>query len=52
MTRLVVNFSQSVVRRLGLPDDISGAAAFLASEDSSYMTGETLIISGGMPSRL
>ncbi|KAJ3663960.1 hypothetical protein Zmor_008173 [Zophobas morio] len=44
--------SRIPMNRLGLPDDISGAAAFLASEDSSYMTGETLIISGGMPSRL
>ena len=33
--------------RLGQPDDIAGAAVFLASSDSSWITGETLVISGG-----
>lgn len=33
--------------RLGQPDDIAGAAVFLASQDSSWITGETLVISGG-----
>jgi 3-oxoacyl-[acyl-carrier protein] reductase len=33
--------------RTGQPDDIAGAAVFLASADSSWITGETLIISGG-----
>jgi len=33
--------------RLGQPDDIAGAAVFLASADSSWITGETLVISGG-----
>jgi len=44
--------SRVPMNRLGVPHDISGAAAFLASEDASYMTGETLIITGGMASRL
>jgi dehydrogenase/reductase SDR family protein 4 len=47
-----VVLSKIPMNRLGLPNDISGAAAFLASEDASYVTGETLIIAGGMPSRL
>ena len=34
--------------RIGEPQDIAGAAVFLASQDSSWITGETLIISGGM----
>lgn len=38
--------------RLGKPEDISGIAAFLASDDSSYLTGETILVTGGMPSRL
>jgi len=38
--------------RLGMPDDISGAAAFLVSDDASYITGETIVIAGGMTSRL
>jgi len=33
--------------RLGQPDDIAGAAVFLASADSSWITGETLVIAGG-----
>jgi 3-oxoacyl-[acyl-carrier protein] reductase len=33
--------------RLGQPDDIAGAAVFLASSESSWITGETLVIAGG-----
>ena len=38
--------------RLGMPDEIASVAAFLASNDASYITGETIIASGGMKSRL
>jgi dehydrogenase/reductase SDR family member 4 len=38
--------------RLGTPEDMGGAAAFLLSDDAAYVTGETLVASGGMPSRL
>ena len=38
--------------RLGTPADMGGAVAFLCSEDSSYMTGETLVVAGGMHARL
>uniref|UniRef100_A0A7S0M055 Dehydrogenase/reductase SDR family member 4 n=1 Tax=Cryptomonas curvata TaxID=233186 RepID=A0A7S0M055_9CRYP len=34
--------------RLGEGDDISGVAAFLASDDSQYVTGETIVAAGGM----
>lgn len=33
--------------RLGQPEDIAGAAVFFASSDSAWITGETLVISGG-----
>jgi NAD(P)-dependent dehydrogenase (short-subunit alcohol dehydrogenase family) len=35
------------LRRLGEPADIGAAAAFLASSDASWMTGQTLVIDGG-----
>jgi dehydrogenase/reductase SDR family protein 4 len=40
------------LKRLGTPQDIAAAVAFLASPDASYVTGETLVVSGGMHSRL
>jgi NAD(P)-dependent dehydrogenase (short-subunit alcohol dehydrogenase family) len=33
--------------RFGRPEDIANAAMFLASEDASYVTGQTLVIDGG-----
>jgi 3-oxoacyl-[acyl-carrier protein] reductase len=38
---------QTPLRRIGQPEDIAGAAIFLASDDSSWITGETFVISGG-----
>ena len=40
--------SQTPLGRIGQPQDIAPAAVFLASADSSWMTGETLYISGGL----
>ena len=34
--------------KLGSPNDIANAVAFLASDNASYITGETLHINGGM----
>ncbi len=34
--------------RMGAPDDIAKAVAFLASADASYITGQTLVVDGGM----
>jgi NAD(P)-dependent dehydrogenase (short-subunit alcohol dehydrogenase family) len=34
--------------RIGQPEDIAGAVAFLASEDSSYMTGQAINVCGGI----
>jgi 2-hydroxycyclohexanecarboxyl-CoA dehydrogenase len=36
------------MRRLGRPDEVAAAVAFLAAEESSYVTGETLGVSGGL----
>lgn len=35
------------LKRLGQPNDIAPAVVFLASDESAWMTGETIIISGG-----
>jgi 2-hydroxycyclohexanecarboxyl-CoA dehydrogenase len=35
------------VRRLGVPDDIASACAWLVSEDSGYVTGQTIGVNGG-----
>ena len=35
------------VRRVGYPEDIAAAAAFLASDEASYITGQTLYVDGG-----
>jgi 3-oxoacyl-[acyl-carrier protein] reductase len=40
--------AQSPLGRIGQPHDIATAAVFLASADSSWMTGESLFISGGL----
>jgi NAD(P)-dependent dehydrogenase (short-subunit alcohol dehydrogenase family) len=36
------------LRRLGTPEDIAAAAAFLASDDAAWITGQTLVVDGGM----
>jgi 3-oxoacyl-[acyl-carrier protein] reductase len=39
--------AQTPLGRIGQPRDIAGAAVFLASADSSWITGETFVIAGG-----
>ena len=36
------------LKRLGQPDDMPGAVAFLASDDAGYITGQTISVSGGL----
>lgn len=38
----------TMLNRLGQPEEIAKVALFLASEDSSYITGQTLNVNGGM----
>ena len=36
------------LKRLGSPEDVAGVAAFLASTDSDYITGTTVLVDGGL----
>ena len=38
----------AALRRIGQPEDLSGAAVFLASPAAAYVTGQTLIVDGGL----
>jgi 3-oxoacyl-[acyl-carrier protein] reductase len=47
------DFKQNAVKqiplgRVGTPDDVAGAVAFLASDDASYITGHVVNVNGGM----
>lgn len=47
--KLRVALEKSIpLRRLAQPDDLANAVAFFASPDSSYVTGQTLSVSGGL----
>lgn len=63
MTLQLINFEFNILQRkeieartplnrLGTTQDMAAAAAFLLSDDAAYITGETLVVGGGMPSRL
>ena len=41
------NIERTPVRRIGKPEDIAAACAFLASEDAGYITGQILGVNGG-----
>jgi 2-hydroxycyclohexanecarboxyl-CoA dehydrogenase len=38
----------TLVKRLGTPDEVAAAVAFLVSDEAGFITGETLGVSGGM----
>ena len=46
-SRIARQVSTVPLRRLGTPDDIGAACAFLASDESAWITGETIQITGG-----
>jgi NAD(P)-dependent dehydrogenase (short-subunit alcohol dehydrogenase family) len=39
--------AQTPVRRVGRPEDIAAACAFLVSEEASYVTGQVIGVNGG-----
>ena len=38
----------TAMKRIGQPEEVAAAIAFLASDDASFVTGETLGVSGGL----
>jgi len=36
------------LQRLGVPEDVAGAVAFLCSRDAGWITGQTIVIDGGI----
>ncbi|KAG0502562.1 hypothetical protein HPP92_002634 [Vanilla planifolia] len=41
-----------LLKRLGTAEEMAATAAFLASDDAAYITGETIVVAGGLQSRL
>jgi glucose 1-dehydrogenase len=47
-TKLAGLLENIPLRRLGKPEDVASVAAFLASEEASYVTGTTFVVDGGL----
>ena len=43
---------RQVMKRIGVPEDIGYAAAFLASDEASFITGTQLFVDGGLTAQL
>jgi NAD(P)-dependent dehydrogenase (short-subunit alcohol dehydrogenase family) len=46
--RLEYSTRNTPLRRIGQPDEIAGAAVFLASKAGAFMTGQAIVIDGGV----
>jgi 3-oxoacyl-[acyl-carrier protein] reductase len=42
-----VMYDATPIRRMGTPEDVAGCAAFLASDDAAFITGQTIAVDGG-----
>jgi NAD(P)-dependent dehydrogenase (short-subunit alcohol dehydrogenase family) len=46
--RVVYYSERAVLGRLGQPEDVADVIAFLASDDSRFVTGQGIVVDGGM----
>lgn len=51
-TMASLSAQQIPLGRLGTSEDCAGVVSFMVSDDAAYMTGENVVVSGGMTSRL
>jgi meso-butanediol dehydrogenase / (S,S)-butanediol dehydrogenase / diacetyl reductase len=49
--RRAAHLDALMLRRIGTPDDVAGAALFLASDDSAWVTGINVMVDGGYSAR-
>ena len=40
-------WEQQAIKRLGEPEDITGAVLFLTTDDAAFITGQALVVDGG-----
>ncbi|MBP8672197.1 MAG: SDR family oxidoreductase [Sphingobium sp.] len=40
--------NRQAIKRTGVPEDMVGAVAFMISDDAAFMTGQTMVVDGGM----
>ena len=41
-------WEQQAIKRLGEPEDVTGAVLFLTSDDAAFITGQAIVVDGGL----
>ena len=41
------NWEQQAIKRLGEPQDVTGAVLFLTSDEAAFITGQAIVVDGG-----
>jgi NAD(P)-dependent dehydrogenase (short-subunit alcohol dehydrogenase family) len=40
-------WEQKAIKRMGEPEDVTGAVLFLTSDDAAFITGQAIVVDGG-----